>query len=299
MATFWGWIFLPEVALAANDQPDEVQTSDRLLIANTEQPKQQWEFFLPFHLVNLEIPQFGLKANATDMAKSATMYFTSGLKWTADNDLWIEYQGWYGEYGIEARRSAVDSASGQQLIDLGIVQYDISYNAGLALAAGLDVEMRQTIQALRVGYPFYQNQGFFFEGTTGLRYYHQRITVEGYLDVVANSGITIDITRPPILGGNETISGVVNYNDRFSGSIVETQKWVELTVGSQLGYRHGQHSYLFSYSLGTEKSSRGEINYRYDMEKSYAALGFRSDILYPDSVKVYQTGLLMTLGYKF
>lgn len=296
LVTFLGWFFLPEVALAASEQADKEQTSDRLLIKSAKESKQ-WAFFLPFHVVDLEIPQFGVKADGVDMAKSATMYFTSGLKWTADNDLWIEYQGWYGEYGIDEGRSVVENTSGQQFIDLGIVTYDINYNAGVAIAAGAEVQMRQTIQALRVGYPFYQHKGFFFEGTTGLRYYQQRITIEGSLDITANGGVTI--TKNSLFGDPETISGVFDYNDSFSGSIVETQKWAELTLGSQFGYRHGRHSVILSYSLGTEKSSRSEINYRYDVEKYYGALGYRADILYPDGVKVYQTGLLMTLGYKF
>ena len=299
LVTSFTWTLIPQVVLATNAQSDHVQLVDNPLTKSAESNNPRWEFFLPIHLVNLEIPQFDIKADVVDMAKSATGYFTSGLKWTADNGLWIEYQGWYGKYAIEERRSAADSGSGQQFIDLGIVQYDVNYNAGLALRGSLDVEMSQTIQALRVGYPFYQYGGFFFEGTTGMRYYHQRITVKGQLDVAANGGLTIDITRPPILGGNETISGVFDYSDSVSGSIVKSQEWAELTLGSQLGYRHGQHSYLLSYSVGSEKSSRGEISYRYDMKTFYTGLGVRSDILYPDSVKVQQSGLLMTLGYKF
>ncbi|WP_237443778.1 hypothetical protein [Sinobacterium norvegicum] len=267
--------------------------------SSTDDDNHRWEFFLPFHLVSLEIPKYDIKADVVDMAKSATMYFTAGLKWTADNGLWVEYQGWYGKYAVEEGKGARDSTSGRQQIDLGIVQYDISYNAGLAVQADLDIEMSQSIQALRLGYPFYQHRGFIVEGTTGLRYYHQRIKIRGQLDVVANGGATIDITRPPILGGNETISGVIDFNESFSGSIVETQQWAELTLGGQLGYRHGRHSYRLSYSFGSEKSSRGEINYRYDVKKFYAALGLRRDILYPDDVKVVQSGPLMTLGYKF
>lgn len=296
LITFLGWAFLPDVALAASEQADKEQAADHFVIESAKASKQ-WAFFLPFHVVDLEIPQFGVKANGADMAKSATMYFTSGLKWTADNDLWVEYQGWYGEYGIEEGRSVVDNASGQQLIDLTLVKYDINYNAGVVIAGSAEIQMRQTIQALRVGYPFYQHQGFFLEGTTGLRYYQQRITIDAYLDIAANGGISI--TRYPLIGEPETITGVFDYNDSVSGSIVKSQKWAELTLGSQLGYRHGRHSAILSYSFGTEKSSRSEVNYRYDVEKYYGALGYRADVLYPDGVKVYQTGLLMTLGYKF
>lgn len=287
------------VVLAKNSSAESESSSSLLESSKPEQERRQWEFFLPFHMVNLEIPQFGIDAGVVDMAQSATMYFTSGLKWTADNDLWVEYQGWYGQYAIEERRSVSDNTSGQQLIDLGIVKYDISYNAGVALTGGVDLEMTQTIQAFRVGYPFFRQHGFTIEGTTGLRYYHQRITIDGYLDVAANGGLTIDITRPPVLGGNETVSGVFDFNDSLSGAIIETQKWAELTLGSQLGYHHGRHSYRLSYSIGTEKSSRSELSYRYDRKNYYGELGVRSDKLYPDGVKVLQSGLLMTLGYKF
>ena len=74
LVTSFTWTLIPQVVLATNAQSDHVQLVDNPLTKSAESNNPRWEFFLPIHMVNLQIPQYGIKADVIDMAKSATGY---------------------------------------------------------------------------------------------------------------------------------------------------------------------------------------------------------------------------------